>query len=116
MVLKDDLHKVTEGRIHDIGCHDDLVCNFSSGFILNCVIFEDLVPNSIVLSKLKWSGRVSVGYTVDCITKLTIHSASRVDELDGAGNVNGTIMVGALRIRPSCTGCEVPTEGSELIE
>jgi len=53
---------------------------------------------------------------IDCIAKFATCSTSRVYELNGAGNVDGTIVVGALRVRPSSTGCKVPAEGTELIE
>ena len=57
-----------------------------------------------------------MGDSVDGIAKLAVHLAGGVDELDGAGDVNLTIVVRALRIRPGSTGSEVPTEGAELVK
>ena len=116
MVLKDDLDKVTESHVQHNRCRSDFGCTSSWWVIRDGIIFENLVCNSIVLGQFQWGGRVDVRDAIDSITNLAVNLAGGVHKLNSAGNVNGTVMVGALRVRPGSTGSKIPAEGSELVK
>ena len=113
MVLKDDLDEVTEGGIDDIGSKSDGVIlgrGICRWLVLNDVVLENFVCNAKVFSKFQWSFGVNMRDAIDCVAELAVGFASRVHNSDGAGDVDLSVVVGTLGIRPGSAGGEVPSE------
>jgi len=51
-----------------------------------------------------------MGDAIEAKAKFAIDVGSRICEFDGAGNVDLAIVVRALRVGASSTGCQVPPE------
>jgi len=93
-VLEDDFDEVAEGGVDDVG-GDDGVAGGDGGVwgVRDEVVLEDLVGDTVVLGELERGFGVDVGDTVECVTELAADLASGADQLDGAGDVNLTVVV-----------------------
>jgi len=116
VVLK---HHLDEGAVSDVKniWHDlDALDLFWGWVISDGVVLENLVGNTKVLRKLQWGFGVSVRDSVQSVPELSIDLALSVHKLDGACDVDLSVVVRSLRVRPGCTGGQVPPERSELVQ
>ncbi|KAK9155716.1 hypothetical protein Sjap_003196 [Stephania japonica] len=116
MVLKYNFNEVAECLIKNYWFEFELNRGFLRWGVLNAIVFEDFLNDIEVLSELERGFRVSMGSTVNAISKLPIGSSYRVNDFECASDVDHAIMIRPLWIRASCAGCQVPPEGPELIE
>lgn len=91
-VLEDDFDEVTEGGVDDVGS-DGEVREGGVGGVGDEIVLEDLIGDAIVLGKLERCLGVDVGDAIESITELAVGPANGVDQLDGAGDVNLTVVV-----------------------
>lgn len=103
MVLKDDLDEGAIGEVKDIGLHGECTWN-TLRVILSAVVLENLLRDSVILGELDWGLWFHVRDAVEPVTKLTAVPADGVNELNGAGDVDLSIVVRALWVRPGSTG------------
>uniref|UniRef100_A0A5K0XEZ7 Uncharacterized protein n=1 Tax=Nymphaea colorata TaxID=210225 RepID=A0A5K0XEZ7_9MAGN len=118
VVFEDDLHKVTVRALQDGRAQGQRSGRRDvAGIVHDGCIVVYLLPHAKVLGQLQWSGRPDVGYAVNAVPELPVGVlASGVKDLDGAGDVDLAVVVGALGVWPGRACRQVPPEGAELVE
>ena len=90
-VLQDDLYKVAEGDIEDVGLDGD---GFGGGRdISNYIILKDLIGDPKVFSELGWGCRVLVGDSIDGIAELSFDMSHGTSKPDCACDVDVAIVI-----------------------
>jgi hypothetical protein len=86
------------------------------GHVAHLVVAEHPVSDVEVLGELEGGLGVPVGDVVEAIVELAVDVDTGDHDLDGAGDVDLVIVVGALQVGACDTGRQVPSERPGLVD
>lgn len=115
MILQDDFDVVTVCDIQDV-CILGELRRVLWWIILYQIILENLISDAEILSQLDRGFWIGMRNAVESIPEFSPNLPGGVCQLDGAGDVDATVVVRSLWIRPGSASSEIPTVRSELIE
>ncbi|KAL8166217.1 hypothetical protein V2J09_007716 [Rumex salicifolius] len=106
MVLKDDLNSHSMLSTDHNWTELDVLQGVNARWrrVTDRVVLKNLVSNTIPLSQLERGVGIHVRAAIDGIPKLPISIANCVSKLNGTFNLKLTILIGSLRVWPSCIG------------
>ncbi|CAL9085768.1 unnamed protein product [Musa acuminata var. zebrina] len=114
-ILEDDLDVSSVGGVEDVRRGRDR-CAGRRWLVIDTVVLEHLVGDAVILRELQWGGGFHMRHAVEREAALAVDEPDRAGELDGSGDVDATVVVGALGVGPGGAGREVPSERPPLVE
>lgn len=112
VILEDKLHKCS---VVSLQHRCVKVYATASGPVRNASHTENARDFEVV-GELKRSVRSNVRHAINCVSLFAIHYTWWTRQYDGPGCVYETVMVGALRVGPRPTCCQVGPDGAGLIQ
>lgn len=116
VVLEHDFDEGAVSDVKNVGFDFNVLHLIGIWVVRDTVVLENLISNAEVLSELERCLWVCVRDPAQRVPKLAIDLSLSVHELDGASDVNLSVVVRALWVRSSGAGCQVPPERAELVQ